>query len=56
MLGRKDYTQDELDNTRTTIDRQLATYRTLVEAVTAATSEEKVSTALERSTTSSSAT
>ena len=37
MLGRKDYTQDELDHARTTIDRQLAAHRTLVAAMTAAT-------------------
>ena len=47
MLGRKDYTQDELDHARTTIDRQLTAYRTLVAAMTAATSEEKVTAALE---------
>jgi hypothetical protein len=47
MLGRKDYTQDELDHARTTIDGQLSTYRTLVAALTGTTSEEKVTTALE---------
>jgi hypothetical protein len=47
MLGRKDYTQDELDHARTTIGGQLSTYRTLVAALTAATSEEKVTAALE---------
>jgi len=44
MLGRKDYTQDELDNARTTIDRQLATYRTLAAA---AATEEKVAATLD---------
>jgi hypothetical protein len=32
MLGRKQYTQEELDNARATIGRQLAAYRKLVKA------------------------
>jgi hypothetical protein len=31
MLGRKTYTQEELDHGRTAIDRQLAVYKTLVD-------------------------
>ena len=33
MLGRKDYTREELDHARDTIERQLAAYRELAEAV-----------------------
>jgi hypothetical protein len=47
MLGRKDYTQDELDHARTTIDGQLSAYREMVAAVSAATSEDKVQSALD---------
>ena len=36
MLGRKTYTQDELDHAKTAIARQLAAYGKLVEAVDAA--------------------
>jgi hypothetical protein len=32
MLGRKDYTQQEVDEARTTIDRQLASYKRLAKA------------------------
>jgi hypothetical protein len=33
MLGRKDYTQDELDNGRTRIQEQVRSYRTMAKAV-----------------------
>jgi hypothetical protein len=42
VLGRKTYTQEELDTARTAVDQQLEAYRTLVERVTAATTDEKV--------------
>jgi len=33
MLGRKDYTKEELDNARAAVERQLAAYRTIASAV-----------------------
>jgi hypothetical protein len=45
MLGRKDYTQEELDNATRVIDAQLAAYRKLVAAVD--TSDPEVEAALE---------
>ena len=47
MLGRKDYTQEELDHARRAVDQQLAAYKKLVKAVNAATSDPKVASALE---------
>jgi hypothetical protein len=47
MLGRKTYTQEELDHARTAIDRQLAAYKKLVKALDGATSDPKVRSALE---------
>jgi hypothetical protein len=47
MLGRKNYTQDELDHATTAIDQQLAAYKNLVKAVDSATSDPKVRSALE---------
>jgi len=47
MLGRKSYTQEELDNCRTAIDQQLGAYKSLVKAVATATSNKKVDSALE---------
>jgi hypothetical protein len=35
MLGRKDYTQEELDNARTAMRRQLAAYKKLAKAIDA---------------------
>jgi hypothetical protein len=46
MLGRKNYTPEELDHAKTAIDRQLAAYKKLVKAIDA-TSDLKVSSALE---------
>jgi hypothetical protein len=47
MLGRKTYTQEELDHARTAIDRQLAAYKKLVRAIDATTPDPKVRSALE---------
>jgi hypothetical protein len=47
MLGRKNYTQDELDQARSAVDQQLAAYRTLVEAIDGATQDAKVRSALD---------
>ncbi|MFN2607344.1 MAG: hypothetical protein ABR511_05535 [Acidimicrobiales bacterium] len=46
MLGRKDYTQEELDNARSAVDRQLAAYRALADAVAAA-GDDKAASALD---------
>lgn len=46
MFGRKDYTQEELDQAKATNDRLLAGYRTLASAV-ANTNDEKARSALE---------
>jgi hypothetical protein len=45
MLGRKDYTPEELDHATTAVDRQIAAYKKLVKAID--TSEPKVASALE---------
>lgn len=42
MLGRKNYTQEELDHAKTAIDRQLAAYKKLVKAIDGATSDPNV--------------
>jgi hypothetical protein len=47
MLGRKNYTQDELDHAKTAINKQVAAYRKLVNAIDGATSDPKVTAALE---------
>jgi hypothetical protein len=47
MLGRKDYTYEELDHAKTAIDQQLAAYKKLVKAIDSATSDPKVTSALE---------
>lgn len=46
MLGRKDFTRQELDHARATIDRQLAAYRAL-ETATHASGDKDAVTALE---------
>jgi len=47
MLGRKDYTQEELDHAKTVIKEQLAAYRKLVKALDGASEDPKVAAALE---------
>jgi hypothetical protein len=47
MLGRKNYTQEELDHAKTAIDQQLAAYKQLVKAIDNATSDPKVTSARE---------
>jgi hypothetical protein len=47
MLGRKSYTQEELEYAKTALDRQLAAYKKLVNAVESATSDPKITAALE---------
>jgi hypothetical protein len=46
MLGRKTYTQEELDSARAAVARQLAAYRRLVGALDAATDDHEVAAAL----------
>jgi hypothetical protein len=47
MLGRKNYTQEEIDQGRVALEQQLAAYEKLVKAVANAPADEKVSSALE---------
>ena len=47
MLGRKTYTQEELDHAKTAVAQQLTAYRKLVKAIDGATSDPKVTSALE---------
>jgi hypothetical protein len=47
MLGRKDYTKEELDHAKTAVAQQLAAYKKLVRAIDSAISESKVTSALE---------
>ena len=47
MLGRKDYTREEIDQAKKAVDQQLAAYKKLVKAVDAATSDPKVAAARE---------
>ncbi len=47
MLGRKTYTQEELDHARAAVDQQLAVYRTLVEALGGTAAGPEVASALE---------
>jgi hypothetical protein len=42
MLGRKNYTQEELEQAKTAVGQQLAAYKKLVKAVESATSDPKV--------------
>jgi hypothetical protein len=46
MLGRKDYTQEEFDQCKATIDQQIAAYKALVKAVGGASADKKISAAL----------
>jgi hypothetical protein len=45
MLGRKNYTQEEFDHARSSIEKQLAAYKKLVKAVAEQTTDKKVRTA-----------
>lgn len=47
MLGRKDYTKEELDHAKTAITQQVAAYERLVKAISDATSDAKVTAAIE---------
>lgn len=47
MLGRKTYTREGLDHAKTAIDQQLAAYKNLVRAIDGATSDPKVTSALD---------
>lgn len=46
MLGRKDYTREEFDQCRATIDQQIAAYKALVKAIGGASTDKKISAAL----------
>ena len=47
MLGRKNYTQEEIDQGKTALDHQLAAYKKLVRAVAGTSADQKVKSALE---------
>jgi hypothetical protein len=47
MLGRKNYTQDELDHARTAIEEQVAAYKKLVKAIDGGSSDPGVASALQ---------
>jgi len=47
MLGRKTYTQEELDNATAALARQVAAYQELVDAVAAAPSDPRIAAAVE---------
>lgn len=47
MLGRKDYTREELEHARNAVNQQLAAYRKLVTALDSAGDDPDVATALE---------
>lgn len=47
LLGRKNYTQEELDHATTPIDRQLAAYKKLAKAIDGGTSDPEVRSALD---------
>jgi hypothetical protein len=47
MLGRKNYTRKEFDDSKAEVDRQIAAYKKLVKAVDNATSDKKVGSALD---------
>jgi hypothetical protein len=47
MLGRKDYTQEELDQATRTVEQQLAAYKSLVKALNGAGDDPEVAAALE---------
>jgi hypothetical protein len=47
MFGRKDYTQEEIDNAKTAVNSQIAAYQQLTRAVDGAPADPKVASALE---------
>lgn len=47
MLGRKSYTQDELDHARSAVTEQVAAYKKLVKAIEATPADPRVTAALE---------
>lgn len=47
MLGRKNYTQEEIDQGKAALDHQLAAYKKLVRAVAGTSADQKVKSALE---------
>jgi len=47
MLGRKNYTREEIDQGKAALDQQLAAYKILVKAVASATTDEKINSAFE---------
>ena len=47
MLGRKNYTQEEIDQGKAALDQQLAVYKKLVKAAASATTDEKIDSAVE---------
>jgi len=46
MLGRKDYTREELDHAKKAVDRQLAAYKKVVKAIDSAGADPKATAAL----------
>ena len=47
MLGRKNYTQEEIDQGKAALDQQLAAYKKLVKAVASATTDKKIDSTFE---------
>ena len=47
MLGRKKYTQEEIDQGKAAVEQQLAAYKQLVKAVAGATTDERFDAAVE---------
>jgi hypothetical protein len=47
MFGRKDYTQEEIDNAKTAVNSQIAAYQRLTRAVDGAPADPTVASALE---------
>ncbi len=47
MLGRKNYTQEEIDQGRAALNQQVAAYRKLVKAVAGTTTDKKINSAVE---------
>jgi hypothetical protein len=46
MLGRKKYTQEEIDQGKAALDRQLAAYKQLVKAAAGATTDDRIAAAV----------